>query len=90
MENVRAVFEYLKESTWVQSLEEPVKLPEILLELYESTWADELYHYKRDIEEDLGIRFMTVKDMRNAYLTELLLKIDGVGYDIADKIASMV
>ena len=111
MENVLAVFEYMKESTWIQSLEKygyplpmqyevPAKLPEILLDLYESTWAEDLYMYKRDIEEGLGIKFMTVKEMRNVYLTDLhrrraialvlLLKVDGVGFDIAEKISNLV
>jgi hypothetical protein len=104
MESVYAIFEFLNESTWIDFLpdygfhdfnrrnprSDPEMLHTILTELYESSWADMLDVYQRDIEEDLGIPFMSVKDMRNVYIRNVLLKIDGVGFDIADTIANMV
>ena len=105
MESVYSIFEYLNESTWIDLLQDdygfpqynrrnprsdPETLHKILTELHESSWADSLEVYQRDIEEDLGIAFMSVKEMRNVYLRNALLKIDGVGFDIADTIANMV
>jgi hypothetical protein len=105
MESVYAVFEYLNESSWIDFLQDDYGFPQynrksprsdpdtlhtILTELHGSSWADSLEDYRRDIEEDLGIKFMSVKEMRNVYLRNELLKIDGVGYDIAERIADMV
>ena len=105
MESVYAIFEYLCESSWIDILQDDMGFPQykrrtprtdpetmhtILTEMHSSSWAHGLEDYHRDIEEDLGIAFMTVKDMRNVYLRNVLLKVDGVGYDIAERIADMV
>jgi hypothetical protein len=105
MESVYAVFEYLNESSWIDFLQDdygfpqyrrknprsdPATLYTILTELHGSSWADSLEDYRRDIEEDLGIKFMSVNEMRNVYIRNELLKIDCVGYDIAERIADMV
>ena len=105
MESVYAIFEFLKESSWIDSLQDnfgytqfnrtnprsdPEMLHTILTEMHESSWADNLEDFRRDIEEDLGIAFMSVKEMRNVYLRNALLQVDGVGYDIAERIADMV
>ena len=105
MESVYAVFEYLCESSWIDILQDDMGFPQynrrnprrdpetlhtILTKLTDSSWAHCLEDYRRDIEEDLGIAFMTVKDMRNVYIRNALLHVDGVGYDIAERIADMV
>lgn len=105
MDTVYSIFEYLHESTFVEKLvydcgfpdydpKNPRKNPEmmhtILIELYDTEWADTLLYYQADITDDLGVTFMTVKEMRDVYLTNALLKIDGVCYDVAERIARMV
>ena len=63
-------------------------IPIILTELYESSWSDELELYKPDLIDDLGY-YLTVKEMRNIYLTSELAKTM-LCYDMAELISSMV
>ena len=62
-------------------------IPIILTELYESSWAYELELHKPDLMDELGY-FLTVKEMRNIYITSLLQNV--ICYDMAEHISSFV
>jgi hypothetical protein len=83
MDSVFELFDFMKESTWIETLMytygyqdfNPINpdykmLGDILFELHESTWSDQLHLYKPDIE-DVGLKFLTVLDMRNIYLDKI-------------------
>jgi hypothetical protein len=102
MDSVFALFNYLKESTWIESLmytygyqdfnpSEPEyhMLGGILLELHESTWSDDLHLYKPDIEDE-GLKFLTVFEMRNIYLEQLIVDNTKLTSDVAHRIALSV
>jgi len=96
MEEVVALFEFMSESSWIQELwsygmevdpSDPESIGKVLLELYESTWSDNLYTFHRDIVE-AGFKFRSIRDMRNIYLVSLLSSI--VDEDVGLKIAELV
>lgn len=68
--DVYAIFERLKESTWIESLDKygypqvtVDQIPEIVSTLSESTWAEKLDIYKPDIVAD-GLQFISVPEMK--------------------------
>lgn len=68
--DVYAIFELLKESTWIESLDvygyttfHKDLVPELVATLPESTWAENLPYYKPDIENE-GLKFLTVPEMK--------------------------
>lgn len=98
MDSVFAIFEYLKESTWIETLMYTYgyqefnprnpgynMLGDILIELYESTWSDQLHIYRTDIEDE-GLKFLTVLEMRNIYLEKLIVDNSILNSDVARKI----
>jgi hypothetical protein len=102
MDSVFALFDFLKESTWIETLMytygyqdfNPNKpdyhmLGDILFDLHESTWSDQLYLYRTDIEE-VGLKFLTVLDMRNIYLEKLIVDNSNLTSDVAHRIALSV
>lgn len=92
MDRVYSIFEYMSESSWRHDIyeyfeTEYVSIPVILTELYESSWSEDLEHYKSDILSDLGY-YLSVKEMRDIYLTSLLQKV--LPNDLAHYIVEMV
>ena len=102
MDSVFELFDFMKESTWIETLmytygyqdfnpsnPDYKMLGDILFELHESTWSDQLNLYKPDIE-DAGLKFLTVLDMRNIYLEQLIVNNTRMNIDIARKIVCSV
>jgi len=58
-------------------------IQEVVFDLDESTWADDLLMYRED-----GIPFMTVPEMRNVFIEDILCKVTQP--DIAKKITSFL
>ncbi len=55
----------------------------------ESTWSDQLYNYKTNIEDE-GLKFLTVFEMRNIYLEQLIVDNTKLTSDVAHRIALSV
>ncbi len=102
MDSVFALFDFMKESTWIETLmytfgyqdfnpsnPDYHMLGEILFELHESSWSDQLHLYQPDIEE-VGLKFLTVFDMRNIYLEQIIVNNSSLDSDVAHKIALRV
>ena len=64
-------------------------LGDILIDLHESTWSDDLHLYKPDIEDE-GLKFLTVFEMRNIYLEQLIVDNSKLTSDVARKIVLSV
>jgi hypothetical protein len=98
MDSVFAIFDFMQESTWIESLytygyqgfnprsPDYNMLGDILFDLHESTWSEQLHIYKPDIE-DAGLKFLTILDMKNIYLEQLIVDNTILGHDVARKIA---
>ena len=97
MDQVIRLFEFMRDSNWIQDLytydmsvdpSDSESIGKVLLELSSSNWSDDLYTYEPDITE-AGIKFMSIRDMRNLYLSNLLTKV-GLDSDTSLKIAEMI
>jgi len=102
MDSVFALFDFMKESTWIETLMYTYGYPDfnpskpehdmlgnVLIELHESTWSDQLYLYRPDIEH-AGLKFLTVLEMRNIYLEQLIVNNTNINVDVARKIVLSV
>ena len=100
MDTIRNIFLFMNESTWMDSLmytygyndvnrwnPSPESIQEVIFDLYESTWSEDLLLYQPDIEE-AGLPFMTIREMRNVYIETFLNKLTEP--DITRKIIEMV
>ena len=100
MDTIRNIFLFMNESTWMDSLmytygyndfnrwnPSPESIQEVIFDLYESTWSEDLLLYQPDIEE-AGLPFMTIRQMRNVYIETFLNKLTEP--DITRKIIEMV
>jgi len=75
MENVNAIFEFLKQSSWIEGLDvygynevTPALIPNIIEELSESSWAESLACFKADIEA-AGLVYCTVPEMKQIVMS---------------------
>ena len=86
----------MRESSWIETLRYTYgyedyenNLGLVLLEMHESSWSDDLHLYRGNIEEE-GLQFLTVLEMRNIYLSELLIDCTKLDSDIVSRIVSSV
>lgn len=76
-DQISTVFQFMKDSTWIQRLDVfgyPVYstdiIPTLIMTLDESSWAEELLHYRKDFE-DKNIPFYSVPEMKKIYLLSI-------------------
>lgn len=87
MKPIYAIFDFLKESSMMESLPSydfpsffdsergtySVDLiPRIITELDTSSFADQMWLYERDIVEDGGMEFMSIPQMKEVYTTAIM------------------
>jgi hypothetical protein len=69
MEDIYAIFDLLKESSWIESLDSygykysKDLIPTLVTELDESTWAEQLEHLKPDIT-NAGMKYLSIPEMK--------------------------
>lgn len=97
MDSVYAIFDLFHESTWIQNLYkygyvemtqvyDRKHIPAIIMELYESSWSDELEFLRPDVEH-AGLTFMTIDEMRHVYIAEVLNVLQDV---VCDDVAKQI
>ena len=82
MQHVYAIFELLKESTWIESIDRygydtfsMDMIPMLISELFDSTWADNLEVYRRDIVEKGCLIYLSVPEMKQIFEKEVAMYV---------------